>query len=73
MPPCGEDGQSNSGEETIHATSEEVTMLRVLTGNVVRTLLEDVDVQSALMQQSKEEPCCFAELSGAKWPPIPKT
>ena len=69
-PPPSDYMLDSEQDQPVFASAEEVTMLRVLTGNVVRTLLEDVDMQQALIQQSTEEPCYFAELQGANWPPV---
>lgn len=57
------------GRHSIYANEDETTILRVLMGNVIRTLLEDIDMQKSLLQQSEEKPIYFAELKNANWPP----
>ena len=61
--------EPDQSEEAIYASPDEAQMLRVIGGNIIRTLLEDANMQKSLFEQSKEEPFYFAQLENANWPP----
>lgn len=64
------EGKANKiSEEKVSASKDEITLLKTITGNVLRTLVDDDAIQEQLFMTGDEKIPFYSQFENAIWPP----